>query len=104
MLRNNIQYGRHKNPCLLIMSTMQSSIVDLCNFHKTCQAFRKLFLKGFIFNSGGRRRPLCWDPTPGVFNCYVMILTTPVMVCRQEDVFAKRCFDASSLTCGCGVG
>src|SRR4051812_33902205 len=36
--------------------------------------------------------------------CYLEILTTPVVVCRQGDVLAKRRFGASSLTYACGAG
>ena len=39
-----------------------------------------------------------------VLSCYLEILTTPVVVCRQGDVLAKRRFGASSLTYACGVG
>src|SRR3954463_15667705 len=37
-------------------------------------------------------------------SCYLEILTTPIVVCRQGDAFAKRCFGASGFTYACGVG
>src|SRR3954469_23170669 len=67
------------NPCLLILTTKQSRIVDLLNFYKLVKLFENYFKKGFIFKSGERRRPLCRDPTPGVFNSYIMILMTPAV-------------------------